>query len=210
MANRCLMFFMCNDIPDIYPQNDSGVAERVRCVSYYRQFKDRSECVFKNGSIDETSGISLKDEAVKEKVKNDLELQNALWFLIKDTVQTILQADKSTRVEEPEAVRTLTKEYVTQGNVSFKECVKKHIRITNNKDDFMTSDSIYRKVNEDITMSTTKFGREMIKLLPAGWSEEEKKKQKKINGKSTWCYFGVAPLTEDDDFSSSTDTDTEV
>ena len=37
----------------------------------------------------ETSGISLKDETVKERVKNDLELQNALWFLIKDTVRSI-------------------------------------------------------------------------------------------------------------------------
>ena len=210
MANRCLMFFMCNDIPDIYPQNDSGVAERVRCVSYYRQFKDKSECVLKNGVIDETSGISLKDDSVKEKIKNSVEMQNALWFLIKDTVKSILQDDNSTRVEEPEAVRKLTKEYVTQGNVSFKECVRKFVRITNNKGDFMTSESIYRKVNDEMTMSTTKFGKEMIKLLPSGWSDQEKRKQKKINGKPIWCYFGVAPVQGDDDFSSSTDTENDT
>ncbi len=205
MANRCLMFFMCNDIPDIYPQNDSGIAERVRCVSYYRQFKDRSECVLKNGVIDEMSGISLKDDSVKEKIKNCVELQNALWFLIKDTVKTILQIDNSTRVDEPDAVKKLTKEYVTKGNTSFKDCVKEYVRFTNNKSDFMTSDSIYQHVKGETGMSLTRFGMNMIKLLPAGWADEEKRKYKKINGKSVLCYFGVREV--DSDESSSTDTE---
>jgi len=209
MANRCLMFFMCNDVPDIYPSNDSGIKERVRCISYYRQFKDTSECTFKNGEIDETSGVSLKDESVKERVKNDVDLQNALWFLIKDTVKGIVQANGSTKVNEPVAVLTLTKEYVTQGVVNFKECVKKHFRITNAKEDYVPGDKIYRKINEEMTMSTTKFGREMMKLLPTGWSLEEKRKNKKIDGRTTLCYFGVEEIRPDDDFSSTTDTDTD-
>ena len=61
-----------------------------------------------------------------------------------------------------------------------------------------------------MTMSSTKFGKEMIKLLPTGWSDQEKRKQKKINGKPTWCYFGVAPIQGDDDFASSTDTDNDT
>jgi hypothetical protein len=50
----------------------------------------------------------------------------------------------------------------------------------------------------------------MIKLLPTGWSEEEKRKYKKINGKTTLCYFGVEEILPDDDFSSTTDTESEV
>ena len=162
----------------------------------------------KDGKIDETSGISLKDENVKEKIKNDVELQNALWFLIQDTVKEILQLNGSTRIEEPVAVQLLTKEYVTQGVINFKECVKKYFKITNKKEDYVTSESIYRKINEEITMSTTKFGREMIKLLPSGWTDSEKKKAKKINGKAIYCYFGLKEINIDDEFLSST-TDSE-
>jgi len=87
----------------------------------------------------------------------------------------------------------------------FETCIKKHFRITNNKADFMTTESIYRKVNNEMPMSTTKFGKEMIKLLPGIWSDQEKRRLKKINGKPTCCYFGVAPMHSD-----SVDTDVNI
>ena len=45
----------------------------------------------------------------------------------------------------------------------------------NVKKDYVTSDNIQRKINEDITMSSIKLSKEVFKLLPAGWSDEEKK-----------------------------------
>lgn len=211
MVNRCLLFFMCNDVPDIYPANDSGIKERVRCISYFRQFKDLNECVFKNATIDETSGISLKDESVKERVKNDAELQNALWFLIKDTVKGILQQNGSTRVNEPESVQTLTKEYVSGGVVDFKDIFKQYYKITNDKNDFVSADTILKKIVEHMTMSAVRLTKEMFKLLPSGWSDVEKKKKKKISpNNSIWCYFGVQELSPDSDVFSSTENDTET
>ena len=208
MVNRCLMFFMCNDVPDIYPANDSGIKERVRCVSYFRQFKDLNECIFKNTVIDETSGISLKDESVKERVKNDVDLQNALWFLIKDTVRSILQENGTTKIKEPETVLTLTKDYVSGGDVEFKDIFKKYFKVTNVKTDCVTSECVSRKINEDMTMSSIRLSKEIFKLLPSGWSDDEKKKKKKVNGKgSLWCYFGIQEHLKDSDDLSSTDTE---
>ncbi len=36
-------------------------------------------------------------------MKNDITLQNALWFLVKDTVKNIILSNGSTKAEEPVA-----------------------------------------------------------------------------------------------------------
>ena len=76
----------------------------------------------------------------------------------------------------------------------FETSIKKHFRFTNVKEDYVPGDKIYRKINEEMTMSATKFGREMMKLLPTEWAEEEKRKNKKIDGRTTLCYFGVEEI----------------
>ena len=116
------------------------------------------------------------------------------------TINKIIDQEENTYIEPQ-------KDDVPLFSTLFERCIKKHFIITNVNTDYVSSDTIYQKINEEMTMSTTKFGREMIKLLPTGWSDDEKKRNKKINKKPIRCYFGVKELLPDDKSSSITDTE---
>ena len=103
------------------------------------------------------------------------------------TINRIIDQEENTDLEP-------TKDDVPLFATLFEKCVKKHFRFTNVNTDYVSSDIIYQKINQEMTMSTTKFGREMIKLLPSNWSDDEKKRNKKINKKTMQCYFGVKEI----------------
>ncbi len=105
---------------------------------------------------------------------------------------------------------TLTKDYVTQGVVDFKDCFKKCFKVTNNKKDYVTSESILQKIHEDMTMSSMRLCREIFKLLPAGWRDEEKRGKKRIGKSSVWCYFGIEEINPDEEnYSGNSDVELE-
>jgi hypothetical protein len=96
-----------------------------------------------------------------------------------------------------------------KNNIFFKIYTESTSTLSYNKDNFMTSDSVYKKMNDDMTMSSTKFGKELIKLLPTGWTDQEKKRLKKINGKTVVCYFGLAEIDSDIDNNSCSETESD-
>lgn len=206
---KSLLFFLCNDIPKISPW-DSGVDERVKITSYTRQFLSYDECVKNDeGSIDESTGISLKDENIKNEFKNNTEIQDALFHLIVDTFQKIYKprvlnnVKQVWNIETPECVKQATKERKLEnkgGCNSLKEALELRFEFTNNKEDKVTFESLetHLKDNGYRNYSATKLSLEIQKLLPNDWTDNEKRKKARliINEKSQSknCIFGLKEI----------------
>lgn len=209
---RTSMFFLCNDMPKISPW-DTGVEKRVKVANYTREFLEYKKCVLReDGSVDESSNISLEDETIKNRLKNEVALHDALFHLIIDTFQKIYKPrtlQTSTLLWDipiPSCVEEATTERKQEnkgGHSNLKELLEERFIFTNNKTDKVPFQVLeeYMRDNGYKSDSSTRISLLIQELLPSDWTKDEKKGKAKIlfgDKKVTKsCIYGIRDNIDD-------------
>ena len=155
-VNKCIMFMLCNDIPQIFPV-DSGILTRVSFLKYTLSFVDNPS----------EPNHRKADNSVKQKFLND-DYKNALFHLIVRTYVSMENTEKQLGgcIIEPQCVINETKESIVDDKVKFLEKLNEFFEITNNPDDKVETKIIIEKIlgNGDIKLSSIAIGKKLNSL----------------------------------------------
>jgi phage/plasmid-associated DNA primase len=170
---------LANDIPNIKPYDDA-VDGRTRVISYKKEFVDEP-----------MNELELKKDANIEIELKTLKFQKAFVGLL------IHQYTCYNHNIEPIDVINAKKEWINEDK-GIVETFKRDFEITNNENDFVTSNNIEEWINsKKLGISMKKFGMEMKKYITIHKLDNVENKVKKINGKGVQAWFGIQKILED-------------
>ena len=179
-----LAICLANDFPNIKPYDDA-VEERLRVVSYIKQYVDEP-----------TNEFELKkDEKVKDEVKT-LEYQKAfIGLLIREY---ILMKQNGLQPEPLEVIKA--KQDWINSDKSVIDSFKNDFEMTDLESDYVTSKQIEEWVkSKNLGITMKKFGMEMQKYIIINKLQNIKNDIKKIKGKVHRVWFGIKFLVEVED-----------
>lgn len=175
-----------NDMNKIKPY-DNAVDNRVRVISYKKQFVD--------GTPKDENEIS-KDYNIENEMKT-LRFQRVFIGLLMK--QYIDYSEMETPPIEPEEVKDAKKEWIEPEN-NIIESLLNDFEFTNNPDDFIKSQDLQDWLtNGNKGISIKRLAVDLKKYISKHKLDNVVNKLKKIGGKATQCWFGIRQYLECDE-----------
>ena len=165
-----------NDIPKIVPLDDA-VNERLRIISFDKQFVDEPENEFE----------LKKDTNIGEEIKT-VEFQKAFIELL---IYHYLEYHEL-QPEIPLQVINSKKEWTNSSETDPMTMFLEEFVITNDVKDFVESSYLKQWLsNKKVGISMEKFAKDLKKYCVLNGKDSIDNKMKKVNGKSQRCWFGI-------------------
>ena len=174
---------MANDLNKISPY-DKAVDNRVKIISYKKQFVDNPvDCEYE----------LQKDNNITDEI-NKIEFQNAFLMMM---ITRYEEFKKDGDIIEPLEVSNGKKEWIEEtGDVI--DTFLQDFEITNNVDDFVTSDHITNWIqNKKLGITMMKFGLELKKYCNSKKHINVDNKKKKVNRRSVQVWCGINSNLDD-------------
>jgi hypothetical protein len=178
IRNRCTLFVMGNDMPDISPTDDAVIDRIGGVVSYNIKF------------VEKTTGFKLDEEKKRNSLVKDLfnksKYQDALLHILFDAYQYFLKNGH----HKPDNVIEATKEWVVDDN-SIEAMLSEKFIITKNEEDYIQFHEIKKYLIDDkkLAMTNNKLGRELTSIGLFS-------KEIKIDKKNCTCRTGIKKYPE--------------
>ena len=173
-----LPIVLANDLPKITPYDDA-VDNRVRVISYTKQFVDEPDNEYE----------LKKDDSIKDELKSEVFQRCLVGILIQ---QYLIMTEKG-ECNEPDEVKQAKKNWIGERvSGGFLQLFLGDYTITNDKNDYVESSEIEHWVEKKkLGISMKKFGMEMKKYLLVKKFEKVENKLKKRDGKPKVVWFGI-------------------
>jgi hypothetical protein len=172
-----------NDMNKIKPY-DNAVDNRVRVISYKKQFVD--------GAPTDENEIS-KDYNIESEMKT-LRFQRVFIGLLMK--QYIDYSEMETQPAEPEEVKEAKREWIEPEN-NIIESLLNDFEFTNNSNDFIKSQDLQDWLtNGNKGISIKRLSIDLKKYISKHKLDNVVNKYKKIGGKTVMCWFGIKQIFE--------------
>lgn len=184
-----------NDIPKIKPLDDA-VNERLRIISFEKQFVDEPENEFE----------LRKDTNICEEIKT-IEFQKAFVGLLISNYLLYHELQP----EMPLQVINSKKEWTDKTETDPMTMFLDEFEITNDIKDFI--ESKYMKnwlADKKVGISPEKFAKDLKKYCVRNGMDKVINKVKKINGKNRQCWFGMKPFSYNPEMEVEEEEDIEI
>jgi len=176
-----LPIVFANDINNIKPKDDA-VMNRVKAIHYSKVFVEHEPTNIYELQKDE----NLKDEINTLKFK--LAFINILFRSYKSFV------DNDYKENEPSGIVKMKQDILGEEESAI-NILKQDFEITNNEEDFITSEDLQDwLISKKISKTMTKFGLEINKHATINNLKFVYNKYKKIKGKTKKCWFGIKEI----------------
>lgn len=175
-----------NDMNKIKPY-DNAVDNRVRVISYKKQFVD---------SEPQDENEIKKDNNIENEMKT-LQFQRVfIGLLIKQYIQ---YNNMKIKPDEPEEVKDAKREWIEPEN-NIVESLLNDFEITNNPEDYIKSQDLQDWINSNNKgISIKRLAIDLKKYITKKKLDNVVNKVKKIGGKSNICWFGIKKSYECED-----------
>ena len=173
---------MANDLPKIKPYDDA-VNERCKVFGYNKQFVEEPSNEFE----------LLMDKNIEKEMLTERFQRCFLGLLIKE----YLEFSDNNYIESEPIEAVVSKQNWIQEEKSYINIFKNDFELTNNEEDYATSENIQKWIDDKkLGITFTKFGMELNKYCKINGMEKVYKKDKKIGGKTKKVWVGIKMLDD--------------